>query len=230
MKGLRAPSFLKSLSTGTVEAIVIAFGLIAASPSQATTLSSASTSGHDMAGTKVTVNFLSGASETVTWTDDTIPKTGTALGTDWSLNQSDNTFSGPWIFNYSGLDSVTSLIINVIPGNAAFDTMSGLEVTPGSGNGQIFTLVSGQAPSSFNYSVPIDISSGDLFGTLSMSWDRGFTGVVSFLADTDSGTTDDPVTSANTTPVPEPTSVLGLFAVGALGASSTWKRKQKQNK
>lgn len=229
MKGLRAHSFVKSLSTGTVEAIVLAFGLIAVSPSQATTLSSASTSGHDMAGTKVTVNFLSGTSETVTWTD-TSPTTGTALGTDWSLNQSDNTFSSPWIFNYSGLDSVASLIINVIPGNAAFDTMSGLEVTPGSGNGQIFTLVSGQAPSSFNYSVPIDISSGDLFGSLSVSWDRGFTGVVSFLADTDSGTTDDPVTSANTTPVPEPTSVLGLFAVGALGASSTWKRKQKQNK
>ncbi len=229
MKGFLSPSFLKSLSTGTVEAIVIAFGVIVSPPSQATTLSSASTSGHDMAGIEVTVNFLSGGSETVTWTA-TSSMTGTALGTDWSLSQSDNTFSSPWIFNYSGLGSVTSLMIDVIPGNTAFDTISGLEVTPGSGNGRLFTLVSGQAPDSFNYSVPIDISSGDLFGTLSMSWDKGFTGIVSFLADTDSGTADDPVTSANTTPVPEPTSVLGFLAVGALGASSTWKRKQKPNK
>lgn len=229
MKGFLSPSFLKSLSTGTVEAIVIAFGVIVSPPSQATTLSSASTSGHDMAGIEVTVNFLSGGSETVTWTA-TSSMTGTALGSDWYLSQSDNTFSSPWIFNYSGLGSVASLMIDVIPGNAAFDTISGLEVTPGSGNGRLFTLVSGQAPDSFHYSVPIDISSGDLFGTLSMSWDKGFTGIVSFLADTDSGTADDPVTSANTTPVPEPTSVLGFLAVGALGASSTWKRKQKPNK
>lgn len=229
MKGFLTPSFLKTVSTGTIEAIVITFGVIVAPPLQATTLSSASTTGHDMTGLEVTVNFLSGGSETVTWAaTDSI--TGTSIGTDWSLSQSNNSFSSPWIFNYSGLDSVASLMINVIPGNAAFDIISGLAVTPGSGNGRIFSLVSGQAPDSFNYSVPIDISSGDLFGTLSMSWDRGFTGIVSFFADTDSGTIDDPVTSVNTTAVPEPTSVLGLLAVGALGASSTWKRKQKQNK
>ena len=228
MKGFISPSCLKTLSTGTVEALVIAFGLMVAPPLQATTLSSASTSGYHMAGTEVTVNFLSGGSETVSWTA-TDSMTGTALGTDWSMSQSNNTFSGPWIFNYSGLDSVASLMINVIPGNTAFDTISGLEVTPGSGNGRLFTLVSGQAPDSFNYSVPIDISSGDLFGTLSMSWDQGFTGMMSFVADTDSGTMDDPVTPVDTTPVPEPTSVLGLLAVSALGAASTWKRKQKQD-
>ncbi|HAJ62398.1 MAG TPA: hypothetical protein DCP31_26725, partial [Cyanobacteria bacterium UBA8543] len=199
-----------------------------APPLQATTLSSASTSGYHMAGTEVTVNFFSGGSETVSWIA-TDSMTGIASGTNWSMSQSNNTFSGPWIFNYSGLDSVASLMINVIPGNTTFDTISGREVTPGSGNGRLFTLVSGQGPDSFNYSVPIDISSGDLFGTLSMSWNQGFTGMMSFIADTDSGTMDDPVTPVEPTPVPEPTSVLGLLAVSAFGAASTWKRKHQQD-
>lgn len=225
MKGILA-SFLKSLSVATIEATAIATGVLIVVPSQATTLSSASTSGHDMAGMEITVNFFGGGSETTTWTA-TNSLAGKASGTNWFLTQFDNSFSSPWIFNYSGSGSIASLVINAIPGNATFDTISGREATPGSGNGKSFTILSGQAPDSSNYSVPIDISSGDLFGTLALTWDKGFTGILSFLADTDSGTTDDPVT-INPKPVPEPASVLGLLAAGAFGASSTWKRKQKQ--
>ncbi|MBD1930479.1 PEP-CTERM sorting domain-containing protein [Trichocoleus sp. FACHB-69] len=46
---------------------------------------------------------------------------------------------------------------------------------------------------------------------------------MSFRADTDSGTTTNPVEPKD---VPEPASVMGLLAFGALGAASHLKRKQ----
>ncbi len=161
---------------------------------------------------------------------------GGAFGSGWSLAEAGDTYGGygnPWIFTSNG-PSISSLTINAIPGNTVFDAVEGAEITPGSADGWAFEVVSGQAPDGYPffwnlhsydagndygttpyplpvsnpapYSVPIDISQGDLFGTLSVSWSKGFTGVLQFLADTDSGTTYDPVRAAPA-PVPVPVPV-----------------------
>lgn len=125
-----------------------------------------------------------------------------------------------WILTDSG-SPITSLTINAILGNTVFDAITDgcssciSEVTPGSADGYPFTVISGQVPDGYPfyvtshkypyplplsnptpYSVPIDISKGDLFGTLSLSWSSGFTGTLKFLADTDSGSSSDPVKAA----------------------------------
>ena len=218
-------SLLKKFSTGIVGTTFIALGTIIAAPSYATTLSLDSTFGDDMTGMKVTANFLGGGSQTATW-DVTDLNSGGAFGTDWSLTQSGDTFFDPWTLSNSGR-SIVSLEINGVSGNTAFDTIDTLvepPSTPATARGIPFTVQSGLAPNSFAYSAPIDISDGDLFGDLSLDYSDGFIGTATFLADTDNGTADDPVS------VPEPSFVSGLLTVGVLGAaSSRLLRRQKQN-
>ncbi|MBD1930478.1 MULTISPECIES: PEP-CTERM sorting domain-containing protein [Cyanophyceae] len=221
-------SFLKKLSTGVVGATLIVGTGVA--PSQATTLTGFSTFGDMMAGMKVTVDYLGGGSQTATWGATSNPATsndansGGAFGSNWSLTQAGDTFTSAWRFNNLG-QSIAKLTINAIPGNTVFDTGSNPS-TPGSASGLSFAVQSGQAPTSSNYSTPIDISLGDLFGTLSMSWLNGFTGGMSFKADTDSGTTTDPVQPP--IDVPEPASAIALLGLGALGVTKRAKRKQEQ--
>lgn len=194
-------SFLKDQSTRLVGAMFILLGA-AAAPSQATTLTGYSTYGNMMGGMRVTANFLDGSSQSLIW-GATDSRSGGVFGNAWALTQSGNTYapdnSSPeaaaWILSNYG-SGITSLVIDAIPGNTVFDNLyevdSSLQ-TPGSERGWPFETISGQAPSSFAYSVPIDISRGDLFGTLSLYWSGGFTGIMKFFADADSGTSSDPV-------------------------------------
>ncbi len=178
------------------------FILLAASalPSQATTLTQFSTDGSMMSGMRITASFLDGTSQSVFW-GATGSESGGAFGNGWSLTQSGNTYPQSlnsladyaWTLTNSG-QSITSLVIDAIPGNTVFDNIfAPAVVTPGSAEGWYFQPISGVAPTSHAYSDPIDISAGDLFGKLSLYWPGGFTGVMQFIADTDSGTTDDPV-------------------------------------
>ena len=189
-------SLLRNWSTGMVGATFIALGITVTAPSHATTLTSSATYGDDMAGMVVTAGFLNGGSQTATW-GVTGSNAGGAFGTKWSLTQSGNTFSNPWTFSNSG-QSIVSLKINAVPGNTVFDIVEDYELTPGSADGEPFTVVSGSAPNSFAYSDAIDISKGDLFGTLSLNYNNGFTGKLTYIADTDSGTQNDPVVVAVT--------------------------------
>jgi hypothetical protein len=174
----------------------------AAAPSQATTLNRFSTYGSDMGGMRVTASFLDGTSQSLIW-GATGSESGGVFGSGWSLTQSGNTYpqtadlSGSrWTLN-SGL-GISSLVIDAVPGNTLFDNIPGpAEITPGSAEGWNFQPVFGQGPTSYAYSDPIDISRGDLFGRLSLYWPTGFTGVMQFLADTDSGTRNDPVQVSN---------------------------------
>jgi len=195
---------------------------IAAPSAKATTITGFATTGADMEGMNVTVNFLDGTSDSAIWSA-TVGSSGAASGSDWSLSQPGDTFGGSWSFAYSGLGTITSLIIDAVPGNTMFDTGASPS-TPGSALGWPFTFQSGLEPTSFAYSVPIDISAGDLFGTLSLFWNSGFTANNSlrFIADTDNGSPDDPVTPKD---VPEPTAVLSLLAIAMWGSRSALKNK-----
>lgn len=204
-------------SAGMVGGTFIALG--AAAPSYATTLSVGNTYGDTMAGIEVTAGFLDGGSQAVTWSA-TGPNAGGVSGSDWSLSVSGDTFFAPWTLSNTG-QGIVSLVINAIPGNTVFDTIDTLvepPSTPLSARGIPLTVVSGPAPTSFAYSDPIDISAGDLFGTLSVSYSAGFTGTATYRADTDSGT--------GVTPVPEPTTLLGTLVLGVLGTGSLLKRRK----
>ena len=163
-------------------------------PSQATTLTGFSTYGDMMGGMRVTANFLNGSSESLIWSA-TGNDTGGVFGTGWSLTQSGNSYDSLWTFNSSS-QVITSLVIAAIPGNTVFDIypyLYGPLQTNGSAEGWEFQATAGQGPNSYNYSDPIDISAGDIFGTLSLYWNGGFTGTLQFRADTDSGSPNDPV-------------------------------------
>jgi hypothetical protein len=223
MSGFRAKKGLLKLATATTLTIVT---FQATDAAQATTLTGFQTSGNQMAGTKVTANFLDGGSETKIWAA-TGGNSGGVTSSNWSLNQSGDTFSLPWTLNSTR--SIASVIINAIPGNTVFDTTFGDAVgTPGSALGKSFTVQSGLAPTSSKYSVPIDISVGDLFGTLTLDWKDGFLGKLTYLADTDSGTTDDPVKPDPDNSVPEPLTILGTVTAGVFGAALRRKQQQKQ--
>lgn len=222
--------YLSSAALGTCA--IASLAVVAPSAQAATVLTRFETFGSQMAGMEITVNFLDGSSETNIW-QNLGSVSGGAFGSNWNLTQSGNTFNSPWTFNYGGINPITSLVIDAVPGNTLFDISPALGLpnsTPGSSNGNPFSLISGQAPTSFNYSVPIDISVGDLFGKLTLNWDTGFSaGSFAFLADTDNGTVDNPVTPVDPDPVdpdpvdpdpvsvPEPGLLLGFFGLGVLG-------------
>ncbi|HEY9613311.1 hypothetical protein [Allocoleopsis sp.] len=196
-------SCLKKQSTRLVGAMFILLGV--AAPSEATTLSGFSTYGDMMNGMRITASFLDGTSQSLIW-GATGSGSGGVLGSGWSLTESGNTY--PQVNDPNGsfwtlsnfAQGMTSLVIDAVPGNTLFDNYPLLEGplnTPGSAEGWNFQPTSGQAPTSYAYSDPINISYGDLFGRLSLYWPSGFTGVMQFLADTDSGTSNDPVQIIN---------------------------------
>lgn len=191
-------------------------------PVEATTLTGFETTGADMAGMEVTINYAGGGFDTAFWSAFG-GTSGGALGSDWSLSNSGNTFASPWNFNYTGSNRVSSLVINAIPGKTVFDIGTNPS-TPQSFGGQSFDLLFGLAPTNFKYSVPIDISTGDLFGTLSLFWDKGFTSsdTLSFRADTDNAT-DFPEPKS----VPEPTAILSLLAIATLGLTPVLKPQHR---
>lgn len=191
-KNFMASDLSKKLSPPMLGALLL-LGT-ATIPAQATVLTSFATSGNMMAGMRITASFVDGTSETAIWSalNNT---SGGAFGTGWSLTETGNSFNQPWNFNNTGL-GITSLIIDAIPGNTLFDIYpygDNLPQTDGSADGWGFQTLTGQSPTFSAYSDTIDISTGDLFGKLSLYWTEGFTGVMNFRADTDSGSSGNPV-------------------------------------
>ncbi len=205
-----------------VGGVVIGTGAAIAAPAEALTLSGFATFGSQMSGMEVTVNYVGGGSQTAIW-QATSPLAGGAFGTGWSLSLAEDSFSTPWQFltQTGSTQAIASLMINAVPGNTVFDTIFGVEGTPGSANGSPFTVVSGNAPTSFAYSTAIVGAEDDLRGVLTLNWSAGFSGELLFETDTDNGTNIEPVQAA----VPEPTTIagLGLAAAGLL----RWRRRAR---
>jgi hypothetical protein len=188
-------------------------GAMPQAASASTVLTGYQTTGNLMNGMRVTVGYLGGGFETQTW--GTIGparnKSGGAFGSGWSLTQTGDTFGfrdgdwWPWTLDVSGNRPIAVINIDAVPGNTVFDTIAGRTVTPNSADGRPFTLYySDNGPTAVDYTVPIDISQGDLFGQLTLSWNQGFSGQLQFLADTDNGTNTNPVQVAFPPPAPVP--------------------------
>lgn len=203
-------SIFSSVAAKSILGATVALSAAWATPSQAATvLTGFSTNGADMAGMDVTATFLGGGSQKVGWST-TGADSGAASGSGWSLSQSGDTFSNPWTLQSTGA-SIVSLLINAIPGNTVFDNGSSPS-TPGSAAGISFSSISGDGPDSFSYGVPIDISTGDLFGTLTLNWATPFTTSLTYQADTDSGSDSNPVVPMQD--VPTPALLPGLIGMG----------------
>ncbi len=186
------------------------WGTLGSAPGMAqTVISGFATTGANMTGMEVTIQYLNGGRETAIW-GTTGWTSGGAFGNQWQLIQTGNTYGTPWRFNNFNAPSIYSLSINAVPGNTMFDTVRFQEITPGSADGWTFEVTDGLAPSRFAYSAPIDISLGDLFGTLTLTWDTGFSAgnFLRFIADTDNGTARNPVTVQAPPPPPAPDPVV----------------------
>ena len=219
----------------------LGLSVIFASSAQAqTVISGYTTGGDDMDGMIITVQFLDGTIEEAVWST-TGSHTGGAFGSGWGLTFSGSTtysqitpdysVTNPWMFSATAETGIASLTIDAFAGNTMFDIYALYDLegnflpqTSGSADGWGFDVHSGEGPDRYEYFNPIDISQGDLFGSLTMSWEDGFIGTMEFLADTDSGTVTNPVTLAESTDVPEPSTTLALLGAIALSAKTVRKR------
>lgn len=230
-KNFMASDFCKNISRPILGALLLLGA--AAMPAQATVLTGFTTTGDMMAGMRITASFVDGSSESAIWSA-TNSTSGGAFGTGWSLTESGNSFNQPWSFNNAGL-GITSLIIDAIPGNTVFDIYpygNNLPQTDGSADGWGFETLTGQSPTSSAYSDVIDISAGDLFGKLSLYWTEGFTGLMNFRADTDSGSSRNPVqprdpVTRNTPPVVD--FALPIIDEGQTASTSLFATQPSEN-
>ncbi len=176
------------------------------------------TEGSEMDGMQVTVYWAAGGSQTLGWADIDASSGGVSAPGAWSLSQVGDTFGNPWLFE--ALVPVSRLVINAIPGKTVFDIVDNVEFTAGSALGQAISSVMGiddyDVVAQYSNAVSLNgVFHGDLYGMLDITFNRGFSGRMTFVADTDSADANSVIIPDA---VPEPGSVIlwSLCAVGAV--------------
>ena len=196
--------------------------------------------GHDLDGAQVTAEFGDSANETLTWTADPLiysePDGETYRSINGYANGDDINLFMSWDgFEMTTTSLLTSLTINLAPGNAVFDTTGTFDndpnggSTPGSSYGFGLHLYESfsNLPGSINvvYSGIVNVAGalavGDLFTTMTIDFtglqDGGILGDLSFRSDIDAMRYDNDLS-----PVPLSASMtfllFGLLGLGLLGA------------
>lgn len=147
--------------------------------------------GADLAGMEVTACFLDQSCQVVNFTPDlNKSNAGVALGNDWTLSLSGDSYASRFAFSTN--IPVTLLHLNGASGNTVFDTKAFRDPTPGTPGsylGSYFTHSTGIKPTQVTYSNQVwlgDTFYGDLYTSMSIFFgSEGAVGQMRFFADTD---------------------------------------------
>ncbi|MBN1591208.1 MAG: PEP-CTERM sorting domain-containing protein [Pirellulales bacterium] len=186
------------------------------------------TDGELMAGMSVSAYFADSTSESVTWVSSAA-SSGLAQGVNWSLSQSGNTWDQDWTLDNQTGQPLVGLVLDAGDGNAVFDTISASDFTPGSGKGKPLTMTSGDPSldilATYYDEVALvgELPVGDLYRCLRIDFlnagQFGSGSTMTFMTDTDSL-----ATAGDIHPVPEPSVLVLLSMLGALGVAA-WRRR-----
>ena len=185
------------------------------------------TYGDMMDGMLVTAT-IGATSDTATWGTTGAGKGG-AFGNGWSLTESGDTFGSSWILTYpvaappvdavatnGALPLMTGLLIDAWAGKTVFDLDTPSTGTPGSQRGWTFDSAFDVG---YSYLDEVALTGQlplyDLWAKLQLDFGNGFSGTMSFIADTD-----------NIAPsaVPEPATML-LLGSGLIGLAGYARRR-----
>jgi hypothetical protein len=214
---------LASIAMGSAHAVAIPTTHSTTAGTTYTTpaLTGFTTNGAQMVGSKVTVKYASGATDTKFWAA-TGATSGAATGTDWSLSLAGDSFGGSWILAASGREGIVGFTFDGQPGDTIFDVKGDAEYSPGSALGMAFSNGDSLAGLSAHgtYSNQLQLGGtlfGDLFVMLSVDISGGqLVGgqSMTFNADTDNAAAKGSITP--TIPEPETYALMlaGLAAVG----------------
>jgi len=186
------------------------------------------TTGDLMAGMDVTAHFADGSSESTTWTSLGFPA-GNAVGADWSIFESGDTFGSHWILSNDTGKTMSRVVIDAGPGDTVFDTDSSIFGTPGSARGWTFEVVSDHSALDImatyvdEVALTGDTPVGDLYRFLDIDFHA--TGLASggdlrWISDT-----DNIAFAGDLTPIPEPSTLLVLSLGGLLGTAVRRRRQ-----
>ena len=185
------------------------------------------TYGDMMKGMTVIATFSDRPEDTQLWADTASGSGGVyGSGSNWSLIVSGDTFVDQWTLTVSNGSSLTNLFLDAGTGNAVFDVLNGDHASPGSANGKPFNTTAYAGPLTATYADLVGIGGkvyDDLYRTLKLDFgDSGFSGSMTFTADTDNLSIPGDLNPAN--PVPEPATML-LLGTGLMGIAGFGRKK-----
>ena len=191
-------------------------------------MSSFTTTGAEMAGMVVTVNFNDGSSDSAIWAI-TGGNSGAAQGGGWAMGLDGDSFTAPWTL-VNGARPIIGFSIDGAPGSTSFDILATPVGTPGSAAGKAFgSADSSDAAVTFasaTYSNRLFVGGiffEDQYVKLSVRL-RGELGVdqnLTFIADTDNAMSRGDITPG----VPEPETYARMLAgLGVVGYAARRRR------
>ena len=121
------------------------------------------TTGANMAGSRVRVTFSDLSTETATWAT-TGPAAGEARGSDFLLALDGDSFVATWTLTNIGPDlGIVAFSFDGVPGNTVFDIVSGPTDSPGSANGQPLSNADSQYPGDISVLYTNRLTVGGIF-------------------------------------------------------------------
>lgn len=224
MKHAVAALALGLVTVGAAHAVAVptSHNAVPGTPYTTPALTGFSTTGAQMDGSKVTVKYADGGTATAIWAD-TGASSGAAIGTDWSLSLTGDSFSGTWTLSALDRAGIVGFTFDGQPGDTLFDIKDDGEYSPGSALGRAFSngdSIIGGLTAHATYSNQLAIA-GTFYGDLYVVMDVTLSGgqlvggqTFTFNADTDNAAVKGSITPS----IPEPETyalmLAGLAAVG----------------